>query len=203
GFIDGAIQIKVGGNLNIVGGTGSSDERFRFAQVGHSLASAVGGFNDSVTGYLERDGRIVGEAEIHHGTNYWVLRPEGYYPTGWTGDPAPPPATFSGSRNGWFMELPDGQPVGSPGAGDGSYLLYSFTTGSDGGNYRLYTNAAGFNGNSDSLYVDILEIKDGVGSGEADWYFMGTVGTGVFTWNTGNAGFEHTSATTGAPATWN
>src|SRR5690606_14768646 len=172
GFIDGAIQIKVGGNLNIVGGTGSSDERFRFAQVGHSLASAVGGFNDSVTGYLERDGRIVGEAEIHHGTNYWVLRPEGDFPTGWTGDPAPPPATFSGSRGGWFLELPDGQPASSsnPATYDSSYVLYTFTTGSDGGDYRLYSRAAGFNGNSDSLYMDIVEVKDGTG-GEADWYF--------------------------------
>src|SRR5690606_23538049 len=116
----------IGGDLAISGGNGSST----FAQFGHALNGVRGGWG----GLAESGGYVVGEAEWYTSVLNWVQRPEGFYPEN-PGGTAPPPATFSGSRNGWFMELADGLPIGSPGAADGSYLLYRFTTGSDGGNY--------------------------------------------------------------------
>ncbi|MEX2581322.1 MAG: hypothetical protein WD342_19855, partial [Verrucomicrobiales bacterium] len=192
GYLDGNISLDASGDLDLDGGSGEST----FAMIGHSLQDARGGFG----GLLERDGLIVGEAEFFDSTDDWVIRQEGYFPAGWTGS-APPQSFldngFTGSRNGYFIDLPDGNGGGQ--ASNNNFALYNFTT-TTGGSYRLSTRWTGFNGNSDSLFADIVEIKDGIGSGEADFYQFAGGGSnnGVFDWlsvatteaSTGGAGSD-------------
>ncbi|MCG8599027.1 MAG: hypothetical protein MI807_02695, partial [Verrucomicrobiales bacterium] len=201
GFLDGGISLDVGGNIDLAGGGtagDSSDGEMNFAMIGHSLEGARGGFGNLV----EEGGLIVGEAEWFNATDNWVVRPEGYYPVGWTGSPAPPAHTFSGSRNGYFLELPDGNPAGA--ASSNSYVHYTFTTGSSGGSYRLNMRWTGFNGNSDSLFADIVEVKDGAG-GEADYYnFASTTGGfGTFGWHSGATTEASSGGDSSNPPVWN
>jgi hypothetical protein len=79
------------------------------------------------------------------------------------------------------------------------------------GVYSLWLRWGGYSGDSDSMYASIVELKDGFGGANADWYRFGrnindaTAGDNSFNrgWD-GNGGFESNSGDAGGvPTVWN
>jgi len=86
----------------------------------------------------------------------------------------------------------------------GPRIEYEFEVPASG-TYNLQVRWDGFDGGSDSLFASIVELKDGIGVGNADWYRFSHSGDSDFDTIPfqGVAAFEGTSAGGGdADATW-
>jgi len=84
------------------------------------------------------------------------------------------PGKFAGASGGFYMQLLP-EINSSWTQSDGSFREFSPALEFDfevpvGGRYQLAVQWDGFDGGSDSLYASIDELRDGLGSGEADWY---------------------------------
>lgn len=207
GYLDGRIDVSVGATLDMSGGSGAAsglEGNFNFAQIGHSLAGALGGYflNDGSPDYAGRNGIVVGEGEYFTSTDDWVVLPEG---TSLPQVPQPTGATetvfyeYSDARGGFYAQVPDSGV--SLGPTTGSYLEYTFTV-DQSGDYRFAPRWGSYNGASDSIFFDIKEIKDGTtgapntpGTNEvADWYEFSRQSNGVFSWDNSGGGYEENAA---------
>lgn len=112
---------------------------------------------------------------------------------------------FAGAQGGEYMQiLPDSG--GGPGNPlDGPFLDFEVEIPAPG-RYLLSARWDGHGTTSDSLYATIVELQDGVGSGEADWYRLSHSGSADFDvvpWDSVGE-FEGTSASgNNVPMVWN
>lgn len=203
GFIDGRIGVNVGGDLTIRGGSGATagqEGNFNFAQIGHSLAGAVGGFG----GFTESGGRVVVEGEMFHSATGWVALPEGTVSTHQTNGT---PYQFANVRGWGYVQAPDSSGIVTGTGASASAVDYRFTV-TQSGTYRLIPRKNGYDEASDSAFFSIVELKDGAG-GNADWYEFTSGGSfggsdGNFRWDNSGGGFEETGAgDSNGPPLWN
>lgn len=197
GFYDGAITGTIGGAVTVSGGGAAGNGiggRHNFAQVGHSLQGASAGLG----GFVERDGRVVVEAEYYStdANGVWRVVP--------TLTPASP-GLFLNARGDAYLQLPDLAGTSSP-ANPLRAVTYEVTITTPG-TYRFYPRWTGYDGGSDSIFFDIVELKDGPGGTIADHYEFAAGGASNFNnpgWH-GSAGFElNTAGVPGGspPAEW-
>ena len=151
--------------------------------------------------YLESGGRVVGEGEAF--SNRVDVVPQG---DSWLVVPTEDPGAggLNGARGGQFVQsLPDQSGAGGgPNVPPEIHYQMDITTP---GTYRLYLRWANTQlnggGNSDSMYVDVMEIKDGIGGSQADWYEM--VGnSGSFRWDAGGQAEINSAGAADNPITW-
>ncbi|HPM81215.1 MAG TPA: autotransporter-associated beta strand repeat-containing protein, partial [Candidatus Anammoximicrobium sp.] len=154
--------------------------------------------------YSDTVGPIVGEAELFQrrtaaGGWQWLVVPD---------EAAGTAPAIANARGGRFLQnLPDAN--GGPGGqSDGPTVEYDLTVAIPG-TYRLWVrwdgNKNGPAGNSDSFYARIVELVDGVGSGQADWYVLGREVDSNFateSWHSAG-GIESTGAGGSSPVQWN
>ncbi len=160
--------------------------------------------------YQERNGMVVGEAEIYSSrTNTaagdgWYIVPDENAGAG----------TNLHARGGAYVQsLPDNGTAGGPTNPPSiSYKMQIFTPGT----YRLYlrlggNTTVGGGGNSDSIYADIEELKDGFGvfgsatNKIADWYELAAGVDGDFAttpWYSTAKPEVNESSATGYNADW-
>lgn len=152
--------------------------------------------------YTSTNGQFVMEGE------WYSSRADTAYPDSWlvVPDENGGAGTLNLARGGKFVQsLPDqvgtgGGPMVAPS------IQYSVAV-TDPGTYRLYlrwgnnTNIGG-GGNSDSMFVDLVEIKDGTGTGQADWYEM-THNSNTFRWDGGGQAEINSAGAADNPMTWN
>jgi hypothetical protein len=152
--------------------------------------------------YMEQGGVVVGEGE--HFTSRVAVFPEG---DNWliVPDEDAGAGTLSGARGRFVQSLPDqagggGGPLVAP---EAQYQMAITTPGT----YQLYLRWAnnqnvGGGGNSDSIFADVVEIKDGVGMGQADWYEL-TRNSATFDWDGGGQAEVNQAGAADNPMTWN
>ncbi len=152
--------------------------------------------------YTSTNGQFVMEGE------WYGSRADTSYPDSWlvVPDEDAGAGTLNLARGGKFVQsLPDqvgtgGGPMVAPS------IQYSVAI-TDPGTYQLYlrwgnnTNVGG-GGNSDSMFVDLVEIKDGTGTGQADWYEM-THNSNTFRWDGGGQAEINSAGAADNPMTWN
>jgi hypothetical protein len=150
--------------------------------------------------YQESGGRVVVEAEHFHerttsATGHrWAVIPDE------SGKPdAPVDAGFANARGGKYVQsLPDGgenRNVDTSVVGTGNVIDYKVQINTLG-TYRLYLRWGGFDGASDSIYAEIVELRDGITGGRADWYRYSATVNGDFA-------TAVNTATGGTAAGWN
>ena len=134
-------------------------------------SAAVAGLLPPGSPYVESGGIVQGEAENFHakanstvspGTDAWVEVPT----------VAVQGATFEDAQGGLFFQCqPDDGTANAAfsGAGAGASVDYKIQINTPG-TYRLYLRWDGWDGASDSIYAGILELADGIGGTNADWY---------------------------------
>ena len=150
----------------------------------------VGAGTDAV--FFERNGQVVVEAEDFQsrtsvGASNWLIVP----------DETSGVASFSNARGKYIQVLPDNVLFNgnSPPFGHSPAVRYTVHIDTPG-DYRLFARFDGFDGGSDSLYASIIELRDGVGTGQADWYRLNHASDANFdttAWD-GVGEFEGTSA---------
>jgi hypothetical protein len=151
--------------------------------------------------FVATGGRVVVEAELFQsrtsfGGADWRIVP----------DEAAGVARFFHARGSYLQVLPEAGLANAnvPPFDRGPAVRYRVQIDTPGA-YRLFPRFDGFDGGSDSLYAGIVELRDGVGVGQADWYRFGQQADSDFataTW-VGSGGFETTSAAGGdVPAVW-
>jgi len=183
-----------------------SGTSYGIAAVAGQLAASAHVYTPLGTGktFLEQSGQAVIEAENYtsratEGTHDWLVVP----------DESAGAGTTVNARGGKFVQsMPDILVGGSPAQPPSIEYQVQISTP---GTYRAYLRWDGngtngtTQGQSDSIYVDIKEIKDGVGSGAADWYELSHTVNGDFNsdpWD-GTGGAEQNQATpSDNPITW-
>ncbi len=116
--------------------------------------------------FFEKNGQVVVEAEqfqsrTSYGGDDWRIVP----------DETSGVASFANPRGGYIQVVPDAGlgNTHSPPFGFGPSVRYTVHIDTPG-DYQLFSRFDGFSANSDSLYASIVELQDGVGTGQADWY---------------------------------
>lgn len=153
------------------GGGTATNAMYGVAAVAGQLAPNAHVYTPLGTGktFLEQAGQVVIEAEnytsrtlVAGDTDGWFIVPDERGPAG---------ALASNARGGKYVQsLPDDVSAGGPTVPPSIEYQVQISTP---GQYRLYLRWDGNTANtgqSDSIFVDIKEIKDGVGVGQADWY---------------------------------
>jgi autotransporter-associated beta strand protein/predicted outer membrane repeat protein len=177
----GSVAIDAGGDSV----TYDPNGQFDYLAVGESVVDTIYygirdaefGLNQPTT-FIERNGLLVGEATDFSGSassaaaNQWVER-------GLTSGNNP--NTLNGSRTGDFIQVPDagGLTGTAPNVTPSVDYTILITTA---GTYDLFLRAAGFDGGSDSIFASIVELQDGTGGANSDWYGIGVPGNKNFTW---------------------
>lgn len=118
--------------------------------------------------YVESGGIVQGEAEDYHanaiataapGTDAWVEAPT---------TPAQG-ATFENAQGGLFFQCQPDDATPSMTFATGPSVDYTIQITTPGA-YRLYLRWDGWDGASDSIYAGMVELADGAGGANADWY---------------------------------
>lgn len=148
----------------------------------------------SAPAFQEVGGIVAGDAEdfssrTSFGGQDWLVVPTESIGSG----------SFSNARGGEYIQfLSDSGINNSPSLNPPwatsptvAYQMNINTTGT----YNLYVRWDGLGGNSDSFYADIVELKDGTGGTEADWYRLATSVDANFATNSwhGMGAFESVS----------
>ncbi len=149
--------------------------------------------------YIEVGGQVIGEGEtysartVHGSGTTWLVVPD---EDAGAGD-------LAGARGKYVQSLPDDDSGGGPlVAPTIEYPMLISTPGT----YQLYLRWAnnqliGGGGNSDSIFVDLVEIKDGVGSGQADWYELQR-NSSAFGWDGGGEAEVNEATPSNGSMTW-
>src|SRR5262245_53202183 len=155
--------------------------------------------------YNETGGRVVVEAEHFDSRttsangHHWAIIPDE------SGMPdAPADSGFANARGGKYMQsLPDSlgggenrnTDTGVVGTGDVMDYKVQINTV---GQYRIYLRWGGYDGSSDSIYAEIVDLRDGITGGQADWYrFSASLG------NPGDFATAVNTTTGGTAMGWN
>jgi hypothetical protein len=142
-----------------------------------TLSLGLGAFRATAAVYNETGGQVVVEAEHFDArttsatAHHWAVIPDE------SGSPdTPADAGFLNARGGKYVQsLPDTAGGGEnrnadttmPGTGNViDYKVQINTVGQ----YRLYLRWGGYDGSSDSIYAEIVDLRDGITGGQADWY---------------------------------
>ncbi|MDF1811583.1 MAG: cadherin domain-containing protein [Verrucomicrobiales bacterium] len=148
------------------------------------------------TVYQEVDGVFVAEA-VNFGSS----------PDSWTqieeSDGGANANSLTGSRTGFFMQVPDGSGgISTPSFADptGSPAITYEVEVSTAGTYQLFLRGASFDGASDSVFATINGHGDGIAGGNPDWYAMAITGS-AFNWH-GQGNLEDGVAGTSAAVTF-
>lgn len=146
-----------------------------------ALSSARAGLLPPSSPYVESGGLVQGEAENYHakansavspGTDAWVEVPTN----------AVAGATFENASGGLFFQTQPDDGTANATFNDataGASVDYKITI-STPGTYQLFLRWDGWDGASDSIYAGILEIADGIGGTNVDWYEDGLHTTSDF-----------------------
>lgn len=103
---------------------------------------------------------------------------------------------FANAQNNHYMQILDDNGTiynSNATADDGPYLDFDIVAPTSGF-YQLSLRFDGADGAADSLYARILELQDGLGGSNADWYRFVENGNASFSGWLGTAGFEKTDA---------
>ena len=163
--------------------------------------------SDGTKVFIDVDGIISGDAKdftrrTGEGISEWTVVPT---EDAGTGD-------LSGSRSGEFLQiLPDTTTAGGsasiavPNNGDFLPSVEYEIQIEEAGTYQLFVrwanSGANGGGNSDSMFADIVEFKDGVGTGKADWYELNQ-NTRNFTWDGGGQAEVNVAGPANNAMTW-